>query len=98
MHLSNRYLDLAPMVARIAGTLSPEMVARVNNDLGLTEREREDGKFPSIWVIVARREEDFGVLQRPVHGWSPIAPSPARAWTDNRSNLLDVLRTGPAED
>ena len=98
MHLSNRYLDLAPMVARIAGTLSPEMVARVNNDLGLTEREREDGKFPSIWVIVARREEDFGVLQRPVHGWSPIVPSPARAWTDNRSNLLDVLRTGPAED
>ncbi len=96
MHLSNRYLDLPPMVAKIAAAMP--MAVRVNDDLGVTDREREDGKFPSVWVIVANAEEDFGKLQKSINGWQAVPPTAARPWTDRRTNLMDVLRRGGGEE
>ncbi|WP_020470490.1 spermidine synthase [Zavarzinella formosa] len=94
MHLSNRYLDLPPMVAKIGATLSPPMVVRLDDDSGLKDRDKEDGKFASVWVIVARTDADFGPLQKPISGWTPAPVTKARAWTDRRTNLMDVLRRG----
>jgi hypothetical protein len=94
MHLSNRYLDLPPVVVRIAQSMSPPMVVRQNDDLGITDREREDGKSPSIWVIVARRDEDFGPLARPLRGFVPVRESIAPRWTDDRADLLGAFRRG----
>ena len=68
MHLSNRYLDLPPVVAKIAETADPPLVIRRNDDLGLSDRDTEDGKSPPTWVIVARRDADFGPLAKPLGG------------------------------
>ena len=92
MHLSNRYLDLPPVVARVAQTMARPLVVRLNEDMGLSDRDREDGKSASIWVILARREEDFGPLAKPVRGFHPVGPSDAPRWTDDRADLLGAFR------
>jgi SAM-dependent methyltransferase len=92
VHLSNRYLDLPPVVAKVAQSMNPPLVMRQNDDLGITDREREDGKSPSIWVILARRDEDFGPLVRPIRGFIPVRGSNAARWTDDRADVLGAFR------
>jgi hypothetical protein len=92
MHLSNRYLDLPPVVTKVAQTMLRPLVVRQNDDIGVSARETEDGKTPSVWVILARREEDFGPLARPVRGFLPVGPSKAPRWTDDRADLLGAFR------
>ncbi len=92
MHLSNRYLDLPPVVARIAESMSPPLIVRRNDDLGTSERETEDGKTGSIWVLIARREQDFGPLSKPIRGFVRFAPAEGRPWTDDRANVLGAFK------
>ena len=92
MHLSNRYLDLPPVVAKIAETANPPLIVRRNDDLGLSDRDADDGKSPSLWVIIARRDEDFGPLNKPVRGFMKLGPSPAPRWTDDRADVLGAFR------
>jgi len=49
------------------------------------------GKYPSSWVVLARRESDLGGL---IHDprWRRLQPVKKSApWTDSYSNILDVL-------
>lgn len=93
LHLSNRYLKLSPMIARIGATMVPPMKILVNEDLNIQDQERDQGKFPSIWAILATREEDLDPIRKSFSGWVPVIPSAHKPWTDNRTNLMDVLAT-----
>ena len=87
-HISNRHLDLAPVLAAQA------------RDLGLAafewvdvraEGDVERGIFGSHWVLLARSPQDLDYV--PVAGWRPFDLSAAtRAWTDDFSDLLSVQR------
>jgi len=92
LHLSNRYLDLPPVVAAVAQSMPRPMAVRENDDLGISDREKDEGKSPSIWVIVARRDEDFGPLTRSIRGFLPARAATALPWTDDRADLLRALR------
>lgn len=88
-HVSNRYLELAPVVARVAALKGVHAV--------LVSDDAKDSKWlnSTDWVLVAR---DPGVLARePLRGAaSPIAlPADARPWTDDFNNLLGVLKQRP---
>jgi hypothetical protein len=89
MHLSNRYLDLPPLVGRLAADHDPPLVARKDEDWA-TDEEREDGKYASTWVVLARREADLGKLAKDPR-WQRIRPARA-GWTDDFSNLLSVWK------
>jgi hypothetical protein len=85
-HVSNRYLELAPVVAKIAASKGVHAV--------LVSDDAKDSKWlnSTDWVLVGR---DAGVLARePLRGAaSPIAlPANARPWTDDFNNLLGVLK------
>jgi hypothetical protein len=67
------------------------MVMRQNDDLP-TEREKEEGKDRSVWVIVARRDEDFGPLQKSIRGFYPARRTDGPRWTDDRANLWGTFR------
>ena len=71
MHLSNRYRDLVPVVSKIAQSAEVPLNVRENDDTGISDREAEDGKYRSIWVALARKDEDFGPLNRPLRGFLP---------------------------
>ena len=86
INISNRYFDLAPEVYRLADELN--MGAALIEDAG-------DGvqSYDSIWMLLTR-DPDF-LKQRAIAARSaPRPPMPAGlpVWTDDFSNLLQILR------
>jgi hypothetical protein len=85
VHISNRHLDLERVLGNLAADAG--LVARVCED----RDDRKDGKYASTWVALARRGEDLGRLTDDDR-WKPLATRPgSRLWTDNYSNVVDVL-------
>ncbi len=86
LHLTNRAVDLTGVVARGAVELGATGV--VVSDPGAAESET----FQSIWVLLARRPHllespELRAVARPL-----MVGVDLRAWTDDYSNLFEVLR------
>lgn len=81
LHLSNRYLDLLPVVAGSARALDvPMLVKQTDEDSELA--------FPALWVVLTDDAERLEQLRD--RGWS----APERVgepWTDQRSDLWSVV-------
>ena len=85
-HISNRSLDLRPVVADLAAARSLACLA--SSDL-VRAADRE----PSQWIAVARRAEDLQGLAAADSRWQPLAGDPARrVWTDDFSNIVSVFK------
>ncbi len=82
MHVSNRHLELASVVAGIAAANG--LIARVSDSSDLDEAANPY-KFVATVVAVARSEEDFGALAQ-ARDWALKAPDPSQwVWTDDYS-------------
>ena len=84
-HVSNRFLELAPVVAQIAAEHGA--VARV-----VEQSAKDEDDTTSDWVLVSR---DPSALQGPV--LKDIAQEVKlrtqwRVWTDDYSNLIQILK------
>jgi hypothetical protein len=90
MHVSNRHLELASVVAGIAAANGA--VTRVN-DVALPEDTTQPYKYSGTVALVARNDEDFGTLAGS-QDWERKEPDPAQwVWTDDYSNIIgSVLR------
>ena len=88
LHVSNRHLELASVVAGIAAANG--LKARVS-DATDPDEAANPYKYAGTVVAVARREEDFGdLVQTP--DWEPMAPDPAQwVWTDDYSNIVGAV-------
>jgi len=92
-HISNRYLELSPVLAGIADSLG--LICRMRADTVLTDEERMEGKLESRWVLLARKETDLGSLAMKPE-WERIIPEKgARVWTDDYSHILSVFKKLP---
>lgn len=90
INISNRFIDLSPVLGAIARQLNLVTLQRVEREISDLEKSR--GKSPSNWVLLARDRSDFGELVGDAN-WEAIAlKKDAPVWTDNFSNLLSVLR------
>lgn len=89
IHITNRFLDLEPVVGRIAADLN--LVARHYSDWDVSAERREQGMNLSDWVILARRPADLAFLGDDPR-WEPLNVPPGRSWTDQYSNLLGAIR------
>ena len=69
VHISNRYLDLEPVVAALVRDAAH--VARMRVDRGLTTEQERLGYTGSVWVVVARRVEDLGAIATDSK-WTPL--------------------------
>src|ERR1043166_3859139 len=88
-HITNRYFDLRPVLARLAR--DAHVVAYLQSDFDVTREEARAGKEGSHWVIMARRPEDLGALVND-RQWMPSLPNvTGPAWTDDYSNVLGAL-------
>jgi hypothetical protein len=89
IHFSNRYLDLEPILGDLAADAG--LHCWVMNDLSPSKEEKEDGKTPSRWVVMARNASDLGTL-RETSGWQEVFPRRGMpVWTDDFSNLFSVF-------
>lgn len=87
-HISNRYLELEPAVARLAEEL--HLVCRACDDSNLSREELAGGKEESQWVVLARRTDDLGQLNRKSR-WLEV-DAKGKVWTDDFSNILSVFK------
>ena len=89
-HVSNRYLDLVQVVARLAQRM--KLKAYAQHDVQISAQELADGKQPSAWAIVSREERWIAPLAADGR-WKPLfEPKSGSVWTDNYSNILQALR------
>jgi hypothetical protein len=85
-HVSNRNLDLRPVVADLAASRNLTSVY-----LGDETLDPVMGRDPSAWVVMTRRQDDGGMLAKTPISYSLIADG-KHLWTDDFSNLLSVFR------
>jgi SAM-dependent methyltransferase len=88
MHISNRNLDLAPVVAGIAQANGA--IARIY-DGGDVQEDADQQKWVPRVAAVARSERDFGVLAKSQY-W-PIRQSESNqlVWTDDYSDIVGPM-------
>jgi len=86
IHVSNRYLDLVPIVWRIARNF--ELAAAV------IDADGDRDSWHSTWVLLAR---DAATLQTPeiARAAATEIPRPAPLWRDDYSNLFQALHFAP---
>jgi hypothetical protein len=88
VHVSNRHLELASVVAGIADANG--MLARTNDGADINENDA-DYIFSGTVVAVARRNEDFGPIGRSEY-WPLQEPDSKQwVWTDDYSNIVGSL-------
>ncbi len=89
VHVSNRYLDLEPVVAAIADRLG---MAVVTGNFVADEGQEAEGATGADWLLLAERPSTLDPYRDGIWRESRRVAS-VRAWTDDRSDLLDVLHT-----
>ena len=88
VHVSNRHLRLDGLVGRLAAAHG--LVALDMRDLARSDDWPKD-KTPSHWLVLARAREDLGTLAQDPAWTAPPADPGEPLWTDDFSNILDVL-------
>ncbi len=86
MHISSRYFNLEPFLGNLAAV--DGRTARVWRDVGMV---RIVGKFPSVWVVMARSPDDLGPLAGDAR-WTSLQCDSGPVWTDDFSNVAGALR------
>ena len=90
VHVSNRHLDLRPVLAELARDARVAGIA--GQDVNFTDAQRARLKSNSTWVVLARRAGDFASLARQP-GWTALPPrARVRVWTDDASDLISVFK------
>jgi spermidine synthase len=87
-HISNRYLNLEPVVANLAADAGLDALVE---DYSPTQEERMAGASSSTWVAVARQEADLAVLAKDERWWPPQGSATVGVWTDDYSNIFRTL-------
>jgi hypothetical protein len=88
LHISNRYVDLAPVIAAIV---------QAQGLAGAIQRHRPDAgtatwkAAPSQWVVVGRHQSDLQSLLEAGPWEEPVA-RPGPLWTDDYSNVVRLIK------
>lgn len=88
-HISNRYFDLRPVLARLAAIERVHAYLRTDNVLLLPDIA--EGKKESDWVVVCNKPEDFAPFSE-LPLWQKLIDDPRYpTWTDDYSDVLSVF-------
>ncbi|HEY7608822.1 MAG TPA: fused MFS/spermidine synthase [Alphaproteobacteria bacterium] len=99
LHISNRYLDLEPVVAGLAADM--KLAARLFDTGGAKMEKDYPYRFRSAWVALTRDEaklkaltEEFDKTAPNAWGrWRALKAQPGlRVWTDDYSNIVTLMR------
>jgi hypothetical protein len=83
-------LDLKPVIANVARRAGLTCLAR--EDLSTSLQEKQAGKEPSQWMVMARPGGTIEKLRK--RGlWEPMpGQAGVPVWTDDYSNILEVFK------
>ena len=90
VHISNRYLNLEPVIGALADREGIFALAKV--DPGMPSDDLKKRRPASHWVMLARDRNTLAFLEGG-EGWRRPTVDPASGlWTDDYSNVLQVLK------
>ncbi len=89
VHVSNKHLDLAPLVHRLA------LHAGLTSKLVVSAGDIDERTLPAIWVLIADRNNPVWAAETLAYASEPDPQTVRNAplWTDQRHDLLSVFRT-----
>jgi SAM-dependent methyltransferase len=89
LHISNRYLDLAPVLKQLAGHFGKYALK--------VEADGDDaaGTYDTTWVLIADSPAAFAKIGLADAGTPLDDEAAVRLWTDDYSNLLGLARFKP---
>ena len=95
VHITNRHLDLKPVVAQAASAHALAARTATNHDT-VSQQAREAYTYVSSVVALARDDATLDALSLPEH-WKALArPEGSRgAWTDTRASIVPLLTWHP---
>jgi SAM-dependent methyltransferase len=87
-HISNRFIDLEPVLAAAAGKRGLTAALRSDNP------PRDEMLTASSWVLMTRNAAQLARLRRldPAHDWIALAPPAPRVWTDDHASIMPYVR------
>lgn len=90
LHVSNRFLDLRPVVGQIAADLGLQLQYIEDHETDESAPE----KASSDWILLARNRSvlDLPALAQASRAMPAVPPRPA--WTDDYSNIVQVMSFG----
>ena len=92
VHISNRYIDLEPVLAAVARKRG--LGALVRDD----DATEDIGTYftSSTWVAITRNPSRINDLRKidPSRAWRPLGPAAPRVWTDDHASILPQVRWG----
>ena len=91
VHISNRFLDLKPVLANLAANLGLNaQLVRDEPDEDTTHASSSD------WVLIATRPDAFGRAPLADRVEALTSDPQVGLWTDQFNDLLGILKSGPA--
>ncbi len=89
-HISNVHLELEPVFANLAADAG--LVSLRRDDTAVPDELRDEGKSPSVWLVMAREPGDLHLLAQDSRWQPPVGDPGQRIWTDDYSSILSVFR------
>jgi hypothetical protein len=89
-HISNRYLDLEPVLARLAQDAGLETLTRF--DRAVTPEEAAMGKWQSNWLLMTRPDDIPPTLANSPHWRTAQVRPDTPLWSDDFASLLSALK------
>jgi uncharacterized membrane protein len=88
VHVSNQYLNLAPVIERVAEHFG-ESAVLIHSD-----KDADHELSEAFWMLMTRNREFLSRVEKTASA-VPAARQTARMWTDDYNNLFDVIRWIP---
>jgi spermidine synthase len=88
VHISNRYIDLEPVLAAAAKRRGLHTMVRSDNPVG------RDLLTGSVWVLLTRDPQQLIAVQArsAEYRWDPLPAPVGRVWTDDHASVLPYVR------
>jgi hypothetical protein len=92
-NITNRYLDLPPVVALLASDAG--LTCRVRVDADVSTSEKAAGKQGSIWAVMTKDPNELGAIAADPRWRAPRADPGDSVWTDESSDIVRHFRLRP---
>ncbi|QEG24008.1 hypothetical protein [Mariniblastus fucicola] len=89
-HVSSKFIDFAPIGAGISERF--KLAAAMRIDLPDQATIDETGRTASFYMVMSKDAEVVEKFMQTGNGWQSIASDRKLVWTDEHTNVLDVIR------